>query len=59
VTQDEIIQFADHQAAPDYRALDTVLPHPAYGQQAWISVVCPGPGPATWPAPCSPRPATT
>ena len=36
-------QFASHQAAPDYRALDTVLPHPTYGQQAWISVVCPGP----------------
>lgn len=36
-------QFADHQAAPDYTALDTVLPHPTYGQQAWISVVCPGP----------------
>ncbi|HEX3491180.1 MAG TPA: DUF6194 family protein [Streptosporangiaceae bacterium] len=36
-------QFADHQAAPDYRALDTVLPHPTYGQQAWISIVCPGP----------------
>jgi Family of unknown function (DUF6194) len=36
-------QFAGHQAAPDYTALDTVLPHPAYGQQAWISVVCPGP----------------
>jgi hypothetical protein len=36
-------QFASHQAAPDYRALDTVLPHPAYGQQAWISIVCPGP----------------
>jgi Family of unknown function (DUF6194) len=27
---------------PDYAALDTVLPHPAYGQQAWVSVVNPG-----------------
>jgi Family of unknown function (DUF6194) len=26
----------------DYAALDTVLPHPAYGQQAWVSVVNPG-----------------
>ena len=25
----------------DYTALDRVLPHPAYGQQAWLSVVNP------------------
>lgn len=35
-------EFAEHQADPDYTALDTLVPHPTYGQQAWISIVCPG-----------------
>lgn len=34
-------QHHDRRADTDYAALDTVLPHPAYGQQAWVSVLCP------------------
>ena len=34
-------QHGDRRDAPDYAAMDTVLPHPAYGQQAWVSVVNP------------------
>ena len=34
-------QHGDRRDAPDYAAIDTVLPHPAYGQQAWVSVVNP------------------
>ncbi|MFD7293566.1 DUF6194 family protein [Streptomyces sp. NPDC059897] len=29
-------------SAPDYAAVDTVLPHPVYGAQSWICVVNPG-----------------
>ncbi len=36
-------EFAEHQGAVDYKVADTLLPHPTYGQQAWISIVCPGP----------------
>ena len=32
----------EHRVEHDYAALDTVLPHPEYGQQAWVSVVNPG-----------------
>lgn len=35
-------QHGDRRDAPDYAALDFVVPHPAYGQQAWVSVVNPG-----------------
>ena len=31
----------EHCAEHDYAAFDTVLPHPEYGQQAWVSVVNP------------------
>ena len=34
-------QHGDRRDAPDYAAVDTLLPHPAYGQQAWVSVVNP------------------
>jgi hypothetical protein len=27
--------------APDYTALDTLMPHPVYAMQHWISVLCP------------------
>ena len=30
----------------DYANLDTLLPHPEYGQQAWVCVVSPGEGTA-------------
>jgi hypothetical protein len=32
----------DHRVEHDFAALDTLLPHPAYGQQAWVCVVSPG-----------------
>ena len=43
---EELVGYApsrhdEHRDDHDYAALDTVLPHPAYGQQAWISVVNP------------------
>jgi len=31
----------DPQAPPDYTALDTVLPHPTYAAQLWISILNP------------------
>jgi len=39
-------EHADHHAEWDYRALDKVLPHPAYATQAWISILNPGPATA-------------
>jgi hypothetical protein len=36
-------QVDDHRDAFDPAAADVLVPHPAYGQQAWVSVVCPGP----------------
>jgi hypothetical protein len=33
------IAAADHE--PDYTAFDTLLPHPVYGQQHWISILNP------------------
>ena len=35
----ERITAADHE--PDYTAFDTLLPHPVYGQQLWISILNP------------------
>ena len=35
--------FGEHQDAFDYAADDVLVPHPVYGQQAWVSVVRPGP----------------
>jgi hypothetical protein len=35
-------QHEEHRVEHDYAAFDTVLPHPEYGQQAWVSVVNPG-----------------
>lgn len=34
---------AEHHGEFDYTALDRLLPHPAYGQQAWVCIVSPGP----------------
>jgi hypothetical protein len=34
--------FGDDQDH-DFAALDTVLPHPIYGAQSWVSVLNPGP----------------
>jgi hypothetical protein len=36
----------EHEAEYDYTALDTLLPHPVYATQAWISIVSPGPATA-------------
>jgi hypothetical protein len=35
-------EFADHRDGFDFAELDRVLPHPAYGQQAWVSILVPG-----------------
>jgi Family of unknown function (DUF6194) len=35
-------QHRDRRDDVDYAALDTVFPHPEYGQQAWVSIVNPG-----------------
>lgn len=35
-------EFATHRDAFDYAAVDRVIPHPMYGQQAWVSIVAPG-----------------
>ena len=34
-------QHREHADDIDYTALDTVLPHPEYGQQAWVSILNP------------------
>lgn len=33
---------AGHAADVDYTVLDTVIPHPAYARQAWVSILNPG-----------------
>ena len=35
--------FAEHHDGFDYAADDVLVPHPVYGQQAWVAVVNPGP----------------
>jgi Family of unknown function (DUF6194) len=34
-------RIAAADAAPDYTALDRLLPHPVYGKQLWISILNP------------------
>ena len=34
-------RLAGGQAAPDYAALDTVIPHPVYAKQRWIAILNP------------------
>lgn len=36
-------ELAAHRDQYDFAALDRVIPHPAYGEQGWISVINPGP----------------
>jgi predicted DNA-binding protein (MmcQ/YjbR family) len=36
------VQHAARSAEVDYAALDTVVPHPVYAAQGWVSIVCPG-----------------
>jgi Family of unknown function (DUF6194) len=36
--------FDDHRGEFDFAELDRVIPHPLYGQQAWVSVLVPGEG---------------
>ncbi|MDP9603221.1 UNVERIFIED_ORG: hypothetical protein J2W38_003010 [Variovorax paradoxus] len=33
--------FGEEPAAPDYSALDTLMPHPVYGKMYWVSVINP------------------
>lgn len=35
-------QHPHHQADVDYTAIDTVIPHPVYATQGWVSIVNPG-----------------
>jgi|tagenome__1003787_1003787.scaffolds.fasta_scaffold20930590_1 hypothetical protein len=35
-------RHAEHAAELDYGVLDTVLPHPVYAKQAWVSILNPG-----------------
>ena len=35
-------QHAERRGDHDYTELDVLLPHPEYGQQAWVCVVSPG-----------------
>jgi hypothetical protein len=39
-------QIADATRALDYTALDTLLPHPAYAAQLWVSIL--NPSATTW-----------
>jgi hypothetical protein len=39
-------EHARHADEFDYTAFDTVIPHPAYAVQAWVSFVNPGPATA-------------
>jgi len=39
-------RYADAEAEPDHAVLDTVLPHPVYVAQHWISIL--SPSWATW-----------
>jgi len=36
-------QFAEHRDAVDFAAVDSLMPHPVYAVQGWVSVVNPGP----------------
>jgi hypothetical protein len=40
------------QPAPDFTALDTVMPHPVYAAQRWVSII--NPSTATWEATIKP-----
>jgi hypothetical protein len=35
-------EHASRSADIDFTVLDRLLPHPAYGPQAWVSILCPG-----------------
>lgn len=35
-------EHADHAGDFDYTVVDTVIPHPAYARQAWVSILNPG-----------------
>jgi hypothetical protein len=39
-------QMGDATRAPDYTALDTLLPHPTYAAQLWVSIL--NPSATTW-----------
>jgi len=35
-------QHAEHEADFDYSTIDTLIPHPVYATQAWVSILNPG-----------------
>ena len=41
VTRATFERYVDSSIEPDYPAVDTVLPHPVYGRQLWLSIVSP------------------
>jgi len=41
VGKDSFDRFAGSIDAPDYAALDTVIPHPVYAQQRWVAILNP------------------
>ena len=36
-------KFNDHRTGIDFTQLDTLMPHPMYGRQAWASIINPSP----------------
>lgn len=34
-------ELAEHRAKYDFAAIDRLLPHPTYGEQAWVSIITP------------------
>jgi hypothetical protein len=46
VDKSTVQRYARSDAEPDYTAVDTVLPHPVYAAQHWISIL--NPSWATW-----------
>ena len=42
VSRDTFRSTVDPDAAYDYTALDTVMPHPVYAKMYWVSVINPG-----------------
>jgi hypothetical protein len=34
-------ELAEHRGECDFAAIDRVFPHPAYGEQAWVSIINP------------------
>jgi hypothetical protein len=42
VSRETFDRLVGRTSAPDYAALDRLLPHPVYAQQHWVSILNPG-----------------